>query len=148
MHKTLVGLLVLSVSTTSFAAKQHREAKKELAKDIASATSAVKSACGAAPKITVNWDAFNKVKSDKIREVKVNIGHELKAVGEQAKAFCSDADSKALFKKNAKAVEVSVSGSGGSDDPETTFAGGKFTIKTSSQMNSGGYKFKSILDEW
>ncbi|MCB0405723.1 MAG: hypothetical protein KDD51_13155 [Bdellovibrionales bacterium] len=144
MLQTLVGLIALSLCSSVFAGKAHREAKKELGANIAAATSAIGTACGSKPKVTVDWKAFDKVKNDKIREVKSNIGHELNYVGEQAKAFCSDADSKALFKSNAKAIEISVT----EGDPETTFAKGRFVIKTSSQMNSGGYKFKAILDEW
>lgn len=145
MRNLLVGLMVLGLCSPAFAGKKHRTAKKELMPKISKTQKEVKAACGHAPSIMVNWKAFNKLKTDKIREYKTNIGHELKYVGEHAKKFCSDSDSKKVF-KNLKKLVITVDTK--SSDPITTFNKGTMQIATTGQMNSGGYKFKSIIEEW
>ena len=146
MKNTIIAAaILLLIPAVALGAKAHREAKKELTPKIQAAATAIKEACGASPKLDVDWATFGKTKSDQIKDYKSNIGREFDNIANMSKKFCSDAESKALFKKNAKKIIVSTIEGGSA---ETTYSKGTFTIKTSNQSNSGGYKFQEIMDEW
>lgn len=147
MRRLFVVLVGLSVSTTVFAAKQHREAKKEITGKVAESEGVVKTSCGCGPKITVDWKSFDGLPTDKVGDFKSNIVREFGYIGEQAKAFCSDADSKKLFCGNIKKFVV-VSKTSGDPGAKHDGRGKTMEVHTTSQMNSGGYKMKEIMDSW
>lgn len=138
----IVGMLF---ATPCFAGKAHREAQKEFPAKIKTAETAVKTACGCAPKISVDAGSFDKVVADKISSVQSNVGYELEHIATQAKAFCSDADSKKLFCANVKKMVIFSKKDG---DIGATYKDKGFTITTSDQSNTGGYKMKEIMDSW
>lgn len=147
MRRLFVVLVGLSLSTTVLAAKQHREAKKEITGKVGESEGVVKTSCGCAPKITVDWKAFDALKPDKVDSFKSNVVHEFENIAEKAKGFCSDADSKKLFCANVKkfVVVAKTSGDPGAKHDERSKT---MEIHTTDQMNSGGYKMKEIMDSW
>ena len=145
MKKLLAGTtMMMLLSTTVFAAKAHRESKKEMAPKLTEATAAIKTACGYSPSLSID-KAFDKVKTDEVKEYARNMAREFENVAKMSKKFCSDAESKALYKKHTKKIIFSVVEGG---DAQTTYKKGSFTIKTTKQGNSGGYKYQQIMDEW
>jgi hypothetical protein len=135
------------VCSNAYAAKAHRTAKKELTPKLAEGSKGFKATCGCTPKMLVDWKAFNATKADKAGEYAKSIGYEIKYAGEQAKAFCSDGESKKLFCSNIKKIVIVPKGISEADakhDPRKKV----MMIFTSEQMNSGGYKMKSIMEEW
>lgn len=143
--RTLLAMAAFLVATPVFAAKAHREAAKEFPAKIKEAQSMIKAACGCAPAISHDKGSFDKVPADKVSDFASNLGYEFKHIGEQSKAFCNDADSKKLYCGNTKKVVVKC---GEDVDAKYNERDKSFTITTTKQMNSGGYKFKEIMDSW
>jgi hypothetical protein len=145
--RIVLAIAAMMIATPVFAAKAHREASKEFPAKIKEAQGVVKSACGCAPSIAVDNGSFDKVPVDKVNDYKNNIGYEIQYIGEQSKAFCTDADSKKLYCGNTKKVTIK-SGADGDVGASYSKKDKSFAVTTSNQSNSGGFKFKEILDSW
>lgn len=147
MRRIVVIIASLFVAGTAFAAKQHRESKKEIDGKVKTAVSAVKSNCGCAPQIAVDWKSFNATKADKANDYGKNIMREFDNIGTVTKEFCNDADSKKLLCSNVKKFLIFSKGVSEADAKYDSRSK-TMSIYTSEQMNSGGFKVKSIMEEW
>ena len=133
------------IAAPAFAAKIHRESKKELDGKAKAAEGEVKAACGCSPNLTADWKSFEATPADKAEDFAKNIGREYENVAKTAKEFCTDADSKKLFCTNVKKVSVLCK-----EDVDAKFNERDKTmeIHTTNQMNSGGFKMKTIMEAW
>ena len=136
--------MLLLLSSTAFAGKAHREGKKKVAPKITEGEAAIKKACGSSPAFSID-KAYDKATTDHADDVARNMIREIEAVTKVSTKFCNDAESKALYKTNAKKVILSFKEG---SDTETTYSKGTFVIKTTFQGNSAGFKFEEFIDEW
>jgi hypothetical protein len=145
MRRIVLVCASFLIAAPAFAAKVHRESKKDLEGKAKAAETEVKAACGCAPKLSADWKSFEATPADKAEEFAKSIGHEFENVSKTAKEFCSDADSKKLFCANVKKVSIVCK-----DDVDAKFNERDKTmeIHTTSQMNSGGFKMKTIMEAW
>jgi len=145
MRRIAILCISLFIATPAFAAKIHRDSKKNLDPKAKAAENDVKSACGCASKVAVDWKSFDATPADEAANYARNIGYEFENISKIAKEFCSDADSKKLFCKNVKTIKVGVK-----DDIDTKFNERSKTmeIHTTVQVNTGGAKMKSIMESW
>lgn len=143
----LVCAGLMMAAAPAFAAKVHREGKKTLEPKAKTAASDIKAACGCAPTVTVDWKSFDATKAEKADDYRRNIEREFDNASKTAKEFCNDADSKKLFCANVKKIVIFSKGVSEADATHDERSK-TMSIYTSEQMNSGGYKMKSIMESW
>ena len=138
---------VLFISTSAFAAKIHRDSKKELVPKITETAKQVKSHCGCSPKIDVDWKKYDKSDAKNAFDLKRNMGWEMDAIVSTTKEFCSDAESKKLFCSNLKSIVI-VPVDGDYSSTKLEERSKTVEINTTRSMGTGGTGLKKIMEEW
>lgn len=153
LHRVLVALSVLTMSTVAFAKLTKSEVKKEVQAEAVTATAGIRTACGCSVPIEVSFGDFDKMKTNahddeaKPRYWRNNFVADIKGTQEAAESLCKDKDWK---KKFCSLKKVTVIGRGVSETDFAYDAAKGAQIYTSEQMCSGGSliadRLKSALD--
>jgi len=117
--KRVVTLMVLLISTSSFAGKRERDfLKNEVAPVVKASEAKFKSACGCALKIVVNEASYKEL--DDMRSLRSMA----EDIGTEGAGYCTDAESKKAMCQ-MKTFEIMFGA-----DATFTFKGGKATATT------------------
>lgn len=154
LHRCLVALSIVTVSTVAFAKLTKTEVRKEVQAEAATATAGIHTACGCNVKIDVSFGDFDKMKTNahddeaKPRYWRDNFVTDIKGAREAAETLCKDKDWK---KKFCSLKKVTVIGRGASETDFKYDPAKGAEIYTSEQMCSGGSlitdRMKSALDQ-
>lgn len=129
----LLFTAMLLTSCLAFAGKEERDfMKNKVTPALQGATKGVKEACGCDIKVNFNSDSFKT--TDKMEQSV----YQLQSYAEEAKKYCTDADSKKAVCK-IKTIEIKLG-----KESKVSFASGKATVESD---GSSAYGFEAVAKE-